>query len=428
MRSFAFVAAALAATAAATPMKRDEVIVTDTAVDFDYVTDVVTVTAGQEAATTSVAAAAETTTVAPSVTYTHYGHHRSWHQSASSSAAASSEASAAPSSTSIAVASSSVASTSEAAPSTSAAAPSTSAVASSSSAYSSSVVSKIKQALSDLTDPPSDPNPAPLHKRSQTSSKKTSSTSTKKSSSTKTSSSTKKATSTSTKKPSPAVQTAAKKVTSTTSTSPAKKLPSTSASSKKPSSTPAATKPTTSSTTAKTSAKTTTKKASTTSNAAGAVATTYQQVVLDHHNVHRANHSASAVTWDTNLASIALSIAQTCVYEHNTTAGGGGYGQNIAAGVPSYNISAVITELFYNGEVNWFNGLYGEANPDMTNFEHWGHFSQIVWKGTTTVGCATYDCSNAPSGLQKVSSDVEPYFTVCNYGAPGKSYMAAFSL
>ena len=29
---------------------------------------------------------------------------------------------------------------------------------------------------------------------------------------------------------------------------------------------------------------------------------------------------------------------------------GGGYGQNIAAGVKADNVSAVITELFYNGE------------------------------------------------------------------------------
>ncbi|TKA54733.1 hypothetical protein B0A49_12010, partial [Cryomyces minteri] len=81
------------------------------------------------------------------------------------------------------------------------------------------------------------------------------------------------------------------------------------------------------------------------------------------------------------------------------------------------NISAVITNLFYNGEVNYFNGLYGQANPDMTNFEKWGHFSQIVWKNTGSVGCATQDCS--ASGLANVGSNVAPFFTVCNYKAPG---------
>ncbi len=71
--------------------------------------------------------------------------------------------------------------------------------------------------------------------------------------------------------------------------------------------------------------------------------------------------------------------------------------------------------MFYDNEVTWYDGLYGEAQPSMTNFEHWGHFSQIVWKGTTHVGCATQQCST----LQNVGSDVPPVFTVCNYSPPG---------
>lgn len=136
-----------------------------------------------------------------------------------------------------------------------------------------------------------------------------------------------------------------------------------------------------------------------------------------HHNLHRANHSASDISWDANLACIAESIAEVCYYAHNTTAWGGGYGQNIAAGVQSDNITAIITDLFYNGEVGWFDGLYGQAQPSMTDFEHWGHFSQIVWKGTGRFGCATVDCTS--KGLGGVASDVSPYFTVCNYEDPG---------
>lgn len=154
-----------------------------------------------------------------------------------------------------------------------------------------------------------------------------------------------------------------------------------------------------------------------TTSAAAAKATTYQQIVIAHHNVHRANHSASALTWSADLASTAASIAASCVYAHNVTANGGGYGQNIAAGLPASNVSAVITDLFYNGEVNNFAGLYGQANPDMSNFENWGHFSQLVWKATTQVGCATQDCS--ASGLANTGQYVSPYFTVCNYMSPG---------
>ncbi|KAK5132478.1 hypothetical protein LTR08_009024 [Meristemomyces frigidus] len=179
--------------------------------------------------------------------------------------------------------------------------------------------------------------------------------------------------------------------------------------------------PTTSSTSvappSSTSAAASSTQAATTSAAASAVPTSYQEITVYHHNIHRSNHSAPDLAWDAGLASTAATIAASCVYAHNVDQDGGGYGQNIAAGVESNNISAIITDLFYNGEVGWYDGLYGATQPNMTDFEHWGHFSQIVWKDTTHVGCATQDCS--ANGLANVGSDVSPYFTVCNYKNPG---------
>ncbi|KAI9813974.1 MAG: hypothetical protein M1827_003438 [Pycnora praestabilis] len=156
--------------------------------------------------------------------------------------------------------------------------------------------------------------------------------------------------------------------------------------------------------------------ASTSISAPAASGTDYVSQALYHHNVHRANHSASDLTWDDGLASIAAGTAASCVYAHDTTAGGGGYGQNIAAGVQSSDIGSVISDLFYNREEMNYAGMYGQASPDMSNFDNWGHFSQIVWQGTTTVGCATQAC---PGGLANTGSDVPPYFTVCNYKTPG---------
>lgn len=146
--------------------------------------------------------------------------------------------------------------------------------------------------------------------------------------------------------------------------------------------------------------------------------TEYSDIAVHHHNIHRVNHTDTpTIAWDANLASIASDIAATCNYSHNVVMGGGGYGQNIAAGVEPANISAVITDLFYNGEVGWYADLYTDAQPDMTNFEHWGHFSQLVWKDTTHVGCATHDCTE--KGLSNVGEHVAPFFTVCNYKNPG---------
>ncbi|KAL1969334.1 hypothetical protein VTN77DRAFT_9526 [Rasamsonia byssochlamydoides] len=144
-------------------------------------------------------------------------------------------------------------------------------------------------------------------------------------------------------------------------------------------------------------------------------ANSYQATILYNHNIHRANHSAAALTWSSDLEASALQLANGCVYEHNTDINGGGYGQNIGYGIPADNIGAMITNLMYNDEFGYFEGLYGQANPDMSNFDHWGHFSQIVWKGTTQVGCATVVCNS----LGNVDSSEPLPFTVCNYSPPG---------
>lgn len=152
------------------------------------------------------------------------------------------------------------------------------------------------------------------------------------------------------------------------------------------------------------------------SSSGGSTPTDYKSAVVYAHNLHRANHSAPAVEWDDELYNCAKTVAESCNYAHDVTAGGGGYGQNIAAGVAGDNITAVISDMFYNGEEPLYSAFYGQE-PDMSNFEAWGHFTQIVWKDTTHVACATYDCSS--SGLANTGGGVSPYFTVCNYKGPG---------
>lgn len=101
---------------------------------------------------------------------------------------------------------------------------------------------------------------------------------------------------------------------------------------------------------------------------------------------------------------------------------GGGYGQNIGAGQTPEQVPAMIGNSMYNTEMPNYPTPYGNPNPDMANFDHWGHFSQIVWKATTEVGCATQECDN---GVQDPdSNDAGPFrhFTVCNYKPPGMSF------
>ncbi|KAK1842835.1 scp-like extracellular protein, partial [Colletotrichum chrysophilum] len=145
-----------------------------------------------------------------------------------------------------------------------------------------------------------------------------------------------------------------------------------------------------------------------------------QTACIDSHNVHRGNHSAPALSWDAEIAGYAAITAKTCVFEHDMATGGGGYGQNLAmwGATGSESLGAAkaaqkaITEQWYNGELNLYTG-YGQASPDMTDFLKWGHFTQMVWKDTTTVGCAVEYC--AAGTLSSIGS----WFTVCNYKKQG---------
>lgn len=129
------------------------------------------------------------------------------------------------------------------------------------------------------------------------------------------------------------------------------------------------------------------------------------------------------MTYNDQLAGYAATVAASCNFAHDLSEGGGGYGQNIAAYGSSdltgftdeIMLEVAISDQWYDGEVNYFlPEYYGEATPDMDNFEDWGHFSQIVWFSSTGVGCATQLCSPGT-----IFDDIESFFTVCNYEGAG---------
>ncbi|CAK7236241.1 hypothetical protein SCUCBS95973_009541 [Sporothrix curviconia] len=164
----------------------------------------------------------------------------------------------------------------------------------------------------------------------------------------------------------------------------------------------------------------------TTTAAASTEPTDFASTAVYHHNLHRSNHSAPAVSWNSDLASYAATVAATCVFAHDLTPGAstGSYGQNIAVYGASGDVSSIdpskivaqaVTDMWYNGEVWQFPADgYGESNPDMSNFEAWGHFSQVVWVASTEIGCASQYC--APGTIY---SGMGSWFTVCDYRTEG---------
>ncbi|PQE06421.1 scp-like extracellular protein [Rutstroemia sp. NJR-2017a WRK4] len=154
-----------------------------------------------------------------------------------------------------------------------------------------------------------------------------------------------------------------------------------------------------------------------------ATPTDYVSTALYHHNTHRANHSVPLLKWDTKLVASAQVLAATCHWGHNMTINGGGYGQNIAAYGASNaqslgamkEMAVAATDMWYDGEEPYYlPSYYGQNNPDMSTFETWGHYTQMVWLNTNSVGCATQYCSG-----MDIWPGLPSWYTVCNYYPPG---------
>jgi uncharacterized protein YkwD len=107
------------------------------------------------------------------------------------------------------------------------------------------------------------------------------------------------------------------------------------------------------------------------------------------------------LTWSDNLASKAQQWANNCVFEHS---GGtlGDFGENIAAGSGSFDIS------------NAVGAWAAEAAQYDPNDPIPSHFTQLVWKATTQLGCAVQTCNGIFS-----SADGPAQFHVCEYYVQG---------
>ncbi|OBZ91733.1 Repressed by EFG1 protein 1 [Choanephora cucurbitarum] len=116
-----------------------------------------------------------------------------------------------------------------------------------------------------------------------------------------------------------------------------------------------------------------------------AVSSTDIATILNAHNMLRLRHSSPPLSWNNTLATFAEQWINKCQWAHS----GGPYGENLALRTPGWNATV---NAWYN-EIS----LYNFSNPGFSSST--GHFTQVVWKATTQVGCAVRYCSNLSGNI-----------------------------
>lgn len=124
----------------------------------------------------------------------------------------------------------------------------------------------------------------------------------------------------------------------------------------------------------------------------------FASTMLNEHNKKRALHKdTSALSWSSELASYAQNYADNFDCSGNLVHSGGPYGENLALG---YDATGAVDAWY--GEIS----NYDFSNPGTSS--NTGHFTQVVWKGTSKVGCGIKTCDN-----------VWGHYVICSYQNAG---------
>lgn len=144
--------------------------------------------------------------------------------------------------------------------------------------------------------------------------------------------------------------------------------------------------------------------------AAGAINANWQ-ANLDVHNGIRAgvsptaNPALPAMQWDETVATVAQAHANRCVFSHSSN----GYGENIYAST-GFHDGEEDAALMWAQEV----AHYDYATNSCASGRQCGHYTQMVWRTSTRLGCGIRHCS---TGSPWGGGDWT--VVVCNYSAPG---------
>jgi uncharacterized protein YkwD len=137
-----------------------------------------------------------------------------------------------------------------------------------------------------------------------------------------------------------------------------------------------------------------------------ALAADFDDTILAAHNAERAAVGVPPVTWSSTLAAHAATwakhLAQLGTMQHSRPSERPGEGENLWAGTAGAYSAAEMVAGWTGEKKDFRNGDY----PDVTRGGTVGHYTQMIWKTTNEIGCAT-----ARGGQYDI--------LVCRYGPPG---------
>ncbi len=112
-----------------------------------------------------------------------------------------------------------------------------------------------------------------------------------------------------------------------------------------------------------------------------------------------------ALTWNTSAATTAQTWANNCQFAHNPNRGN--LGENIYASTSQPTAAQAVQ--------SWASEAQFYTLSTNTCTQVCGHYTQLVWRNTTSVGCAMSRCTtNSP-----FSGSPTWYLVVCDYSPPG---------
>lgn len=140
---------------------------------------------------------------------------------------------------------------------------------------------------------------------------------------------------------------------------------------------------------------------------------TWQQEILTAHNQVRANATPTPspplppLTWNAQAQAFAQAWVDGCDFRHNPSASNT-WGENLYASSGISTPAQVVSDWAAEA------ADYSYATNTCAPGKACGHYTQLVWRTTTSVGCARKACTvNSPFGSGPW------WFWVCDYATPG---------